>query len=245
MHLDALSRRVIGVLLEKEATTPGQYPLSVNSLAAGCSQKSNRNPMMQVHDTEVESTLRDLYIDAWATNVSQPGSRTLKWKHRVEEKLDLRGKPIAVLAELLLRGDQQPGELRSRASRMVPIPDLANLESVVEILIQNGLARRLPPRPGERSGRIDHQLYAPHETQGDTSEAAIVAKSAALETADRKSPTSSLEDRPAAQKEDDKPSTSFADRICELESRMTDFQQRLERIESGSGHPDKRLGLDE
>ncbi|MEZ6195681.1 MAG: DUF480 domain-containing protein [Planctomycetota bacterium] len=159
LELDATGRRIVGTLIEKQCTTPNVYPLTVNAITVGCSQKSNREPVRDFQSFEIEGALRDLYVEGWATNVQQAGSRGLKWKHRATEKLDVEGAALAVMAELLLRGPQAPGELRTRASRMETIGDLSELETVLGELETKGLVTRLPRRPGERAARVDHTLY--------------------------------------------------------------------------------------
>ena len=158
-ELDPTQRRIIGVLIEKALTTPDSYPLTVNALVAGCNQKSNRDPVMQVQDFEVEGALRALFVREWVTNTNA-GGRAIKWRHRIDHKLGLEGAPLAVLAELLLRGPQQPGELRARAARMAPIATQEDLLQVLQSLMDRlpPLVTRIPRRPGERADRYGQTL---------------------------------------------------------------------------------------
>ena len=158
-ELDRTERRIIGVLIEKELTTPDRYPMTVNALTTGCNQKNNRDPIMTLADFEVEGALRNLFVRGWATN-STDGGRLVKWKHRVSDKLGVTATEAAVLAELLLRGPQQPGELRTRAHRMQSLPTQGDLMEVVE-----GLMAKTPPlvvclgrRDGERANRYGQTL---------------------------------------------------------------------------------------
>lgn len=156
--LDAIETRVLGVLIEKELTTPDQYPLSLNGLMNGCNQKSNRHPVMALDEQAVASALDRLRLQQLVGERRSSGSRVAKYQHTAREKLGVDGAALAVLAELLLRGAQQPGELRSRASRMESVADLAALEAHIATLERMGYAVRLPPAPGSRAPRVDQAL---------------------------------------------------------------------------------------
>src|SRR5215813_11418979 len=114
--LDEQERRVLGVLVEKAKTTPDTYPMSVNALVTGCNQKSNRDPVLELSDLDVEDTLLGLQKRAWAIKIT--GGRVIRWRHALYEAWKVDKVELAVLGELLLRGPQTEGELRSRASRM-------------------------------------------------------------------------------------------------------------------------------
>ena len=165
--LDRTSRRIVGVLIEKAFTTPNQYPLSLNAVMTGCNQKSNRSPVMNLTDFEVDGALKQLYIDQWATSATTPGSRVDKWKHRADERLALTDTSLAVIGELLLRGAQHRGELRQRASRMCPIGDAATLESILDELKAKDMVRVLARQPGERAARVDHMFYVAGENEDE------------------------------------------------------------------------------
>ena len=157
-------RRVVGVLVEKQKTTPENYPLSVASVVAGCNQKSNRDPVTSYDVDDVEETLQALRKKGVAILVEGSG-RVVRWKHTLYDWLGLKNQPVemAVMAELLLRGPQTEGDLRARASRMDAIPDLAALQKVLEGLTARGLVVTLTP-PGVRRGTIvTHNLYPPEE----------------------------------------------------------------------------------
>jgi uncharacterized protein YceH (UPF0502 family) len=166
-HLDPTERRIVGVLIEKELTTPEGYPLSLQALVTGCNQKSNRDPVVRYQTFEVEGALRSLFQKHWVTTTNLFG-RIEKWKHRVLEHLPLTRPGIAVLAELLLRGAQQPGELRARSERMAP--ELKTIEQLSESLAQLSaldppLVLTLERLPGERVERVDHRLYQEERTE--------------------------------------------------------------------------------
>lgn len=159
-ELDSLEARVLGVLIEKELTTPDQYPLSENALVAGCNQKSNRDPVMSLSTGEVRLTLESLR-PKWLVGATHPaGGRVERYHHSAQSALEVDGIALAVLTELLLRGAQSPGELRTRASRMTPIESLEELTRELDVLEQRGFVQKLPPRSGSRAMRYA-QLLCP------------------------------------------------------------------------------------
>ncbi|MGO9599357.1 MAG: DUF480 domain-containing protein [Isosphaeraceae bacterium] len=157
-------RRVVGVLAEKGKTTPEYYPLTVAALVAGCNQKSNRDPVTSYDSGEVEDTLQSLRKKGAAILV-EAGGRVSRWKHTLYEWLKVSKAELAVLIELLLRGPQTEGELRARASRMEPLPDLAALEALLEALVPRGLVVYLSPRGQKRGVVVTHGLYPPEELE--------------------------------------------------------------------------------
>mgnify|MGYP002622941618 FL=1 len=160
--LSRIERRIVGVLVEKAKTPPDQYPLSLNALVNGCNQKSNRDPQMNLQEGQVEDALVDLRQIS-AVGEVQGGSRVAKYRHYMKEWLNVAGPELAVMAELLLRGDQTIGELRGRANRMTSneIPDVSSLRPVLDSLIQKKLVVPLTP-PG-RGQVVTHGLYKPDE----------------------------------------------------------------------------------
>lgn len=159
--LKKVERRILGVLIEKAKTTPDQYPLSLNALVNGCNQKSNRDPQMSLQEGQVEDTLLKLRQES-AVGEVQGGGRVPKYRHYMKEWLGVSGPEMAVMAELMLRGDQTIGELRGRANRMTSneIPDVASLRPVLESLIHKKLV--VPLTPAGRGQSVTHALY-----QGD------------------------------------------------------------------------------
>lgn len=162
--LSAAERRVLGVLIEKQKTTPEYYPMTIAALVAGCNQKSNRDPVVHYEAEEVEQTLHSLRQQGVVVLVDT-GGRALKWKHQAYDWFGLKGRPaeMAVLAELMLRGPQTEGELRQRASRMEEITDLPALQALLAQLHDLGLVIYLSP-PGQKRGvMVTHALYPPDE----------------------------------------------------------------------------------
>lgn len=150
-QLDPIEARVLGVLVEKEMTTPDSYPLSLNSTTVGCNQKSNRDPVTELLDGEVNQALSKLIIKGYAGAVTAAGSRVEKFRHNIRQRLELSAQEAAVMAELLLRGPQQPGEMRARASRMSDIPTLDALMAVLRAMEGRGLVQRHDPPLGSRA----------------------------------------------------------------------------------------------
>jgi uncharacterized protein YceH (UPF0502 family) len=160
--LDMRERRVLGVLVEKAKTTPDTYPLSLNALVTGCNQKSNRDPILNLTDLEVEEALARCQKAGVAIKIT--GGRVVRWKHSLYEAWHVDKVELAVLGELLLRGPQTEGELRSRASRMEPIDDLDVLRNVLRPLVERKLVVYLTPE--ERRGAVlTHGFHDPHELE--------------------------------------------------------------------------------
>jgi len=158
--LNNIEVRVLGSLVEKELTTPEYYPLSLNSLTNACNQKSNRDPVMALTDEEVVRALDSLRFKQLSV-ISADGGRVPKYRHLLAEKLGLVPAEQAVLCELLLRGPQTVGELRTRCERMHPFGDL----SAVEVVLQELMERESPMialmarQPGRKEGRYA-QLFS-------------------------------------------------------------------------------------
>jgi uncharacterized protein len=161
LALDAIEARILGVLIEKETTTPEQYPLSLNALAAGCNQKSNRAPVLELSDTEVTAGVERLRRKSLVGASHAAGSRTERYKHAAGTVWQLTPGELAVMAELMLRGAQMPGELRSRADRMSRFETLESLSATLEALRGKGFVRRLEPLPGARAPQWE-QIVAEH-----------------------------------------------------------------------------------
>lgn len=164
--LGPLECRILGCLVEKQLSTPEYYPLTLNALLHACNQSSNRDPVMSLGETEATEGLEGLRRRGLLYEVAGAGARTLKYEHRLEEALHLSVQESALLAELLLRGPQTPGELRSRCTRMYAFPDLEEVEAGLQALMEADppLAVRLPRSPGAREARIAHLLSGPLET---------------------------------------------------------------------------------
>jgi uncharacterized protein YceH (UPF0502 family) len=158
--LDVLERRVLGVLVEKAKTTPDTYPLSVNALVSGCNQKSNRDPLLNLSDFEVEDALTRCKDKGLAVKII--GGRVIRWRHYLYEAWHVSKHDLAVLAELLLRGPQTEGELRSRAGRMEPFEELDSLRKTLRPLVERNLVVYLTPED-RRGAVLTHGFHTPQE----------------------------------------------------------------------------------
>lgn len=160
--LSLLERRILGVLVEKQKTSKSSdsYPLSLNALTTGCNQKSNRDPVLDLDEVEVEEGIEVLQKKGLVMRLT--GGRVDRFKHELYERWTPHGAQMAVLAELLLRGPQTKGELRIRAGRMDPIDTLDALEEVLKPLVERGLATYLT-EPDRRGAIITHGFHAPEE----------------------------------------------------------------------------------
>jgi uncharacterized protein YceH (UPF0502 family) len=158
--LSLRQRRVFGVLVEKAKTTPDAYPMTINGVVTGCNQKSNREPVMNLSTDDVEQVLEELRGMGAVTEVQGSG-RVAKYRHHAYEWLGVEKTELAVMTELMLRGEQTLGELRGRAARMEPIADVAALKPVVDALLKRGLMVEFTP-PG-RGQIVSHGLYKERE----------------------------------------------------------------------------------
>lgn len=229
--LDERQRRVLGVLIEKAKTTPAGYPMTVNAIVLGCNQKSNRSPQMNLDDFAVEKTLDELRTLGAVVEIDWLG-RAAKYKHRAYEWLGVDKLEIAVMAELLLRGEQSLGELRGRAARMEPIPDLAALRPVVDGLLQRGLMVELTT-PG-RGQIVSHNLYLPPELADLTSRYGAVASRANAAGPDARSdePSTDVATSRAMTSPSAPPAAPFAATVGgldELRSQLAELREELAR----------------
>ena len=178
-QLTATEARVIGCLLEKQVTTPEQYPLSVNAVTLACNQKTNREPVMNLAEHEVQDLLDALVKRHYLSTVSGFGNRVTKYEQRFCNSefgaLKLNSAEVALIATLLLRGAQTPGELRTRAARMHEFADMQEVEQALEGLAarEDGpFVLRLAREPGKRESRYMHLFSGEVDTSVATSEAA-------------------------------------------------------------------------
>ncbi len=197
IELDSLEARIIGCLIEKQITTPDQYPLSLNALVSACNQKSNRDPEMSLDEATVQGTVDALSRKHLVLERSGFGSRVPKYQHLFcnTEFGTLKFSPqeLAIVCELLLRGPQTPGELRSRASRMATYADASQIETALTSLQEREsgpLVARLPREPGRRDSRYMHLFSGEAIPE-------IAAEGRAVETPPQERAGESLEGRVA------------------------------------------------
>ena len=161
--LNSIEARILGAFIEKELTTPDYYPLSPNGLTNACNQKSNRDPVLQLGEAEVLEAVETLRKKGLAMQSQDAGSRVIKYRHTLRERLFLEEQELAILAELLLRGPQTPGEIRARADRMAALPSLEDADTVLQELMDKEppLICKLPRQPGRKESRYAHLLAGP------------------------------------------------------------------------------------
>src|SRR5688572_19677350 len=159
--LTAEEVRVLGVLVEKQITTPDYYPLSLNSLVNGCNQTTSRDPVVEYDEITVTRALNGLREKKLAFVYSGADSRTLKYGHKLPERLELERAEIAALCLLMLRGPQTAGEIRNRAGRLHEFATVVDVDNALEVLITHKpqpYAARLPRQPGTKEARTAHLL---------------------------------------------------------------------------------------
>ena len=213
--LTDIEARILGALIEKEITTPEYYPLSLNALVNACNQKSNRAPEMHLDDDAVLQALRTLEQKSFAGKGDNMDGRVKKYEHRLADVFNFTRPEAAVLCELLLRGPQTPGELRSRAERMHHFDDLDAVNSTLRHLIERDppLAKLLLRQPGTKEARYTHLLSgdmnaaAESESAPPPSTKSVIAFPSAMASA--------------------APASSVVDRIAGLEQKVSALQQEI------------------
>jgi uncharacterized protein YceH (UPF0502 family) len=222
IELSVLEARVIGCLIEKQITTPEQYPMSLNALTNACNQKSNRDPVLQLPETQVQSLVDGLSRKHLLLERSGFGSRVAKYQQRFCNTefsvLQFTPQERAIVCELLLRGPQTPGELRSRAARMAEFADAGQAEAALEALAQREsgpLVQRLEREPGKREARYTHLFGAPNAASSPP------VFAAADPVADAPAPAAS-------------PADSQADRLAALETEVRLLREEIERLKHGA-----------
>jgi len=207
IELDAVEARVIGCLIEKEITTPEYYPMTLNALVNGCNQKSNRDPVVTYEEDDIADALDRLRDKQLLTTLTGGGNRVPKYGHRLQEKLNLGRREVALLCELLLRGPQTIGELKDRAGRMHRFSDVGEVE---RCLAGMEFVKALPRQPGMKEPRWAHLLSG----EPDLANAYTSTAPVAFERSDR---VGQLEAEIAELRE----------RIDSLEQQMVRFNQLL------------------
>lgn len=220
IHLSALEARVIGCLIEKAITTPDQYPLSLNALTNACNQKTNRDPVLDLDERAVQTTLDALTKKHLVLEKSGFGSRVPKYQHRFCNTgfgtLEFSPLETAIVCELLLRGAQTPGELRSRASRMAEVHDVSEIENALSKLASRNdgpFVVRLAREAGRRESRWAHLLSGEPEEP----------------TAPLQPPSPEF----AAPRDATEPAGSLEERLGRLEALVDALQGEVQRLKSG------------
>jgi len=177
MDLDAVEVRVLGCLIEKQRTTPDAYPLSLNALRLACNQSTNRDPVVAYDEETIRGALHRLGRRRFTRLTSGHSSRAAKYRHLLDDELRLDREEQAVLAVLMLRGPQTPGELKQRTERMQPFSTIEELNEVLTRLIDREMVAQLARRPGQKEERFAHRLS---EDSDDAGEMAVAAAPAVI-----------------------------------------------------------------
>jgi len=220
MEPDVVEIRVVGCLIEKQRATPDAYPLSLNALRLACNQSTNRQPVVEYDEATVVEALRRLALRGWTRLASGPNSRARKYRHLLDEALDLDAAELSLLAVLMLRGAQTPGELKQRAERLHDFADLGAVHESLDRLVEAGHIARLERRPGQKEERYE-QLLGDGEGQPETREGGA-------EQDDVAEPSS----QPEAEAGDDLPAEARLDR---LESELAALRSELTALREALG----------
>lgn len=240
-----IQRRVIGALMEKAFTTPDQYPLTLKATTTACNQKSNRDPVVSYSEDQVQDTLDSLREDLLVAEVFTDGGRAPRYRHYMRHKFDFSEAQFAIIAELLLRGRQQPGELRTRASRMVKIDSQQQLRDELTGLQDMGYLQANGPLD-RRGVEVDHTFYLPKEGMeiGTAPPSAAEPATAAVEETPERSGTtpasavSAMAVSAMAEQQLQNLQNTIAEQaetIRGLQSVISELDDRLQRLERDLG----------
>lgn len=224
------ARRVLGVLIEKGLTTPDQYPLTLKSSTSGANQKNNRDPVTNYTEEAVEEALEQLRALSLVATVHTDGGRTERFRHYVRKVIPISESQLAILGELLLRGRQQVGELRARASRMFPIESLEDLRRELKGMIDQGWIQTTGPLD-RRGVELDHTFYAESESkrlayqEGDGAPAEVPTERAVAAVVSR-APVGSGSGAEVAE---------LKEQVAGLQARVEELEHQLASLRSALG----------
>ena len=222
MEPDAVEIRVLGCLIEKQRTTPDAYPLSLNSLRLACNQSTNRDPVVDYDEQAVVEALRRLALRGWTRLASGAGSRARKYRHLLDQAFGLDDAEVSLLAVLMLRGPQTPGELKQRGQRLHDFADLAAVHETLERLVERGQVARHERRPGQKEDRYEQLLGgASRARAGGRPRGRIPTSRARRHRADRAEPAEEL--------------TPAEDRLTRLEREVAELRTELAALRADLG----------
>jgi uncharacterized protein YceH (UPF0502 family) len=220
---DAVEIRVLGCLIEKQHTTPDVYPLSLNALRLACNQATNREPVVDYDEQTVVEALRRLALRGWTRLASGAGSRSRKYRHLLDQAFGLDGAEVALLAVLMLRGPQTPGELKQRGQRLHDFNDLTAVHDTLDRLVEGGRVARHDRRPGQKEDRYEQLL-------GGASVQPAAESAPAAETG-RQGPPSDEADR----REPEASPAPAEDRLTRLEREVSELRAELAALRTDLG----------
>jgi uncharacterized protein YceH (UPF0502 family) len=222
---DAVEIRVAGCLVEKQRTTPDTYPLSLNALRLACNQSTNRDPVVDYDEATVSDALRRTALRGWTRLASGAGSRARKYRHLLPEALGVDDAELALLAVLMLRGPQTPGELKQRAERLHPFESLGAVEETLERLVEREQVMRQERRPGQKEVRYS-QLLGGEEGDGEGKAPEPPAEPAPLDSA---------VDAAVKSVESIEPDDNADARLARLETELQDLRGQLRELRNALG----------
>ena len=215
---DPVELRVVACLVEKQKTTPDVYPLSLNSLRIACNQATNRDPVVDYDEETVVEALRQLALRGWTRLASGPGGRARKYRHLLDEALGLDPAELSLLAVLILRGAQTPGELKQRSERLHRFEDLATVHETLDRLVEGRHVARHQRRPGQKEERYEQLLGDDDDAVESTAEAPPGPVSSGPQAPDTVSP---------------KPPQG--DRIGRLEAELAELREQVAALREALG----------
>jgi uncharacterized protein YceH (UPF0502 family) len=218
---DAVEIRVVACLIEKQRTTPDVYPLSLNSLRIACNQSTNRDPVVDYDEATVVEALRHLALRGWTRLASGPGGRARKYRHLLDEALGVDPAEISLLAVLMLRGAQTPGELKQRSERLYSFADLAAVHETLDRLVEREQVARHPRRPGQKEERYQ-QLLGGEEMEQPEPVATAAGDSATVAA-------------PPADVENSSPLPPPGDRLNRLEAELAELRKQVAALRDALG----------
>lgn len=227
IELNEIEARVLGVMIEKSLTQPNAYPMTINSIRLGANQVQNRDPVMELQDGDVSRALQTLQHKHLAGQAPpNPGDRSNKFKHRVVDTFHWDQREQAIMAELMLRGRQTAGELRTRATRMVPLQDLESVVAILESLKkgEKPFVEELAREPGKSANRFRHLLSA--------DEGEVVAAKASASSVSAHAPSVSASS----------PSSSVDERLATLEAQVSYLMRAVADLQKQEGQPVDAVG---
>jgi uncharacterized protein YceH (UPF0502 family) len=207
MDADPVELRVLGCLLEKQRTTPDQYPLSLNGLRLACNQTTNRDPVVTYDEREIQDALQRLARRGWTRLASGAGSRAAKYRQLFDEVLGLGRDETAVLCVLMLRGPQTVGELNQRTGRLHEFAGIGEIHETLDRLLARDLVERVPRQPGQKEERFRHLLGGGPEARPQEAESSLA------------------------------PATDLERRVADLEAEVARLRSALERLPDAEARP--------
>ena len=227
MEPDAVEIRVLGCLVEKQHTTPDAYPLSLNALRLACNQSTNREPVVDYDEQTVVEALRRLALRGWTRLASGAGSRARKYRHLLDQAFGLDDAEASLLAVLMLRGPQTPGELKQRGQRLHDFADLSAVQETLDRLVERGQVARHAKRPGQKEERFEQLLGGGGSESGETPPAPIAPDATESDSVDAEAEDATKTVEPGLRPAED--------RLTRLEREVSELRTELASLRAALG----------